>query len=58
LGPYSEYFLCVGAQVLRAQSSAPLPVAVGERLYARIEAEHCQIVAGGTDVAGRGQSET
>ena len=57
LGPYSEYFLCVGAQVLRAQSSAPLPVAVGERLYARIEPEHCQIVAGGTD-AGRGQSET
>jgi iron(III) transport system ATP-binding protein len=58
LGPYSEYFLAVGAQVLRAQSSAPLPVAVGERLYARIQPEHCQIVAGGTDAAGRSQSET
>jgi ABC-type Fe3+/spermidine/putrescine transport system ATPase subunit len=58
LGPYSEYFLAVGAQVLRAQSSAPLPVAVGERLYARIQPEHCQIVAGGTDAARRSQSET
>jgi iron(III) transport system ATP-binding protein len=58
LGPYSEYFLAVGAQVLRAQSSALLPVAVGERLYARIQPEHCQIVAGGTDAAGRSQSET
>ena len=52
LGPYSEYFLAVGAQVLRAQSSASLPVAVGERLYARIQPEHCQIVAGGADAAG------
>jgi iron(III) transport system ATP-binding protein len=50
LGPYSEYFLCVGEQVLRAQSSAPLAVAVGERLYARIRPEHCQIVGGGTGV--------
>jgi ABC-type Fe3+/spermidine/putrescine transport system ATPase subunit len=57
LGPYSEYFLCVGEQTLRAQSSASLPVAVGERLYARIEPEHCQIVGGGMDVAGQDQSE-
>jgi iron(III) transport system ATP-binding protein len=56
LGPYSEYFLSVGTQVLRAQSNAPLPVAVGERLYARIQPEHCQIVAGGTEVADRGRS--
>jgi iron(III) transport system ATP-binding protein len=49
LGPYSEYFLGVGEQVLRAQSSAPLAVAVGERLYAHIPPEHCQIVAGGAD---------
>jgi iron(III) transport system ATP-binding protein len=50
LGPYSEYFLCVGEQVLRAQSSAPLAVAVGERLYARVQPEHCQIVARGAEV--------
>ena len=55
LGPYSEYFLGVGEQVLRAQSSAPLPVAVGERLYARIQPEHCQIVAGGMEVAAPAQ---
>jgi len=58
LGPYSEYFLGVGEQTLRAQSSAPLPVAIGERLYGRIEPEHCQIVAGGTEVAGRDQRDT
>jgi iron(III) transport system ATP-binding protein len=57
LGPYSEYFLCVGQQTLRAQSSASLPVAVGERLYARIEPEHCQIVGGGMDAAGPEQDE-
>jgi iron(III) transport system ATP-binding protein len=50
LGPYSEYFLAVGEHVLRAQSSAPLAVAVGERLYARVQPEHCQIVAGGVAV--------
>jgi iron(III) transport system ATP-binding protein len=58
LGPYSEYFLGVGEQTLRAQSSAPLPVAIGERLYGRIAPEHCQIVAGGVEVAGRDQRDT
>ena len=58
LGPYSEYFLGVGEQTLRAQSSASLAVAIGERLYGRIEPEHCQIVAGGMEVAGRDQRET
>ncbi|MGH6916856.1 MAG: ABC transporter ATP-binding protein [Geminicoccaceae bacterium] len=53
LGPYSEYFLQVGDQVLRAQSSAALACAVGERLYARIAPEHCQIVAGGQIDADR-----
>jgi iron(III) transport system ATP-binding protein len=48
-GPYAEYFLQVGDQVLRAQSSAVLPVTAGARLYARIAPEHCQIVAGGMD---------
>ena len=57
LGPYTEYFVNVGEQVLRAQSSASLPVAVGERLYGRIEPEHCQIVAGGMDVAGQQHDE-
>ncbi|HLT03111.1 MAG TPA: ABC transporter ATP-binding protein [Geminicoccaceae bacterium] len=47
LGPYSEYFLGVGDQVLRAQASAPLALEVGQRLWARVEPEHCQIVAGG-----------
>ncbi|HEX5077627.1 MAG TPA: ABC transporter ATP-binding protein [Geminicoccaceae bacterium] len=51
LGPYSEYFLRVGEQVLRAQSNAPLSVAIGERLYGRIRPEHCQIVAGGAEAA-------
>ena len=58
LGPYSEYFVCVDAQVLRVQSSVPLAVAVGERLYVRIQPEHCQIVAGGTEAAGQRQRET
>jgi iron(III) transport system ATP-binding protein len=49
LGPYSEYFLHVGDQVLRAQSSAPLPARVGARVYGRVEPVHCQIVAGGMD---------
>jgi iron(III) transport system ATP-binding protein len=48
-GPYAEYFLQVRDQVLRAQSSAVLPVTAGARLYARIAPEHCQIVAGGMD---------
>jgi len=52
LGPYSEYFLCVGEQTLRVQSSASLAVAVGEQLYGRVQPEHCQIVAGGMEVAG------
>jgi iron(III) transport system ATP-binding protein len=55
LGPYSEYFLSVGAQTLRAQSSAALPIAVGEQLYARVQPEHCQIVAGGMEGAGHSQ---
>jgi iron(III) transport system ATP-binding protein len=58
LGPYSEYFLTVGTQTLRAQSSASLPVAVGEQVYARVQPEHCQIVAGGMEGTGRGQSGT
>jgi iron(III) transport system ATP-binding protein len=49
LGPYAEYFLQVGDQVLRAQSSASMPAAAGTRLYARVEPEHCQIVAGGME---------
>jgi iron(III) transport system ATP-binding protein len=57
LGPYSEYFVCVGAQVLRVQSSAPLAVAVGERLYVRIQPEHCQIVAGSMQVAAQHQRQ-
>jgi ABC-type Fe3+/spermidine/putrescine transport system ATPase subunit len=49
LGPYAEYFLHVGDQVLRAQSSASRSGKAGTRLYARVEPEHCQIVAGGID---------
>jgi iron(III) transport system ATP-binding protein len=49
LGPYTEYFLQAGDQVLRAQSSAALPARAGARVYARIAPEHCQIVAGGMD---------
>ncbi|HET6467064.1 MAG TPA: ABC transporter ATP-binding protein [Geminicoccaceae bacterium] len=51
LGPYSEYFLSVGDQVLRAQAGASLAVEVGGRLYARVRPEHCRIVAGGTEDA-------
>jgi iron(III) transport system ATP-binding protein len=53
LGPYSEYFLRVGGQVLRAQSSATLEVAVGAPLYGQIRPEHCQIVAGGMDAGAQ-----
>ena len=48
----SVRLLRVGEQVLRAQSNAPLSVAIGERLYGRIRPEHCQIVAGGAEGAG------
>ena len=52
LGPYSEYFVSVGEQVLRAQSTTLLPVAVGAQIYARVAPEHCQIVAGDTELTG------
>ena len=45
LGPYSEYFLNVGSQTIRAQHSHPINVAPGQRLFARIAPEHCLVVA-------------
>jgi hypothetical protein len=45
LGPYSEYFLDIGGQTLRAQRSFPLNATIGQRLYARVAPEHCLVVA-------------
>lgn len=44
LGPYSEYFVAVGDLVLRAQFGERLAVGAGERLFAQVAPEHCQIV--------------
>lgn len=45
LGPYTEYFLDVGNQTIRAQHSFPIDATPGQRLYARVAPEHCLVVA-------------
>lgn len=45
LGPYTEYFLDVGSQTIRAQHSFPIDAVPGQRLYARVAPEHCLVVA-------------
>jgi len=48
VGPYTEYFLDVGALRLRAQRSLPLDVRPGQRLFAHIAPEDCLLVADST----------
>src|SRR3546814_686499 len=41
IGPYCEHFLAAGGMALRAQSSRPLDVVPGQRMFARVAVEDC-----------------
>ncbi len=54
LGPYSEYFVAVGDEILRVQTKEKVDVKPGQRIYAQVTAEHCQIVAADRGAAAAG----